>query len=275
MSNYSLILLYRRSTSFSLKLNNLLHSSRTLFLHEILPKMVNSKGIAIAFSIVFLWILSITYLLSSTIVNTYLPLTISAILLQTFLYTGLFITAHDAMHGSIFPKNPRVNHLIGSLAVFLYGFFSYQDLLKKHWRHHHHPATQYDPDYHDSKHANLLAWYLQFMKNYWNWFQLFCSITTFHVLHLFVHVLSLNLYLFWVLPSLLSSVQLFFFGTFLTHKEPIEGYHNSHRATTIAFPIWLSFITCYHFGYHIEHHQFPTVPWWQLPDVHRNECSEA
>ncbi|RZL43682.1 MAG: fatty acid desaturase, partial [Pedobacter sp.] len=24
------------------------------------------------------------------------------------------------------------------------------------------------------------------------------------------------------------------------------------------------FITCYFFGYHLEHHQKPATPWWQL-----------
>jgi fatty acid desaturase len=23
-------------------------------------------------------------------------------------------------------------------------------------------------------------------------------------------------------------------------------------------------LTCYFFGYHLEHHQYPTLPWWRL-----------
>ncbi|WP_208766779.1 fatty acid desaturase [Nostoc flagelliforme] len=24
-------------------------------------------------------------------------------------------------------------------------------------------------------------------------------------------------------------------------------------------------MSCYHFGYHQEHHEYPDVPWWKLP----------
>lgn len=276
MNNFLLISRPRKNVHFNSLLSKTLQFSNAIFLQKVFSKVKDLKGVAIAFLIICLWLLSLTVLLSLNIANTHPLLILPAVLWQTFLYTGLFITAHDAMHGVIYPKNHRVNHSIGALAVFLYGFFSYRDLLKKHWQHHHHPATHHDPDYHDGKHANFLAWYLQFMKNYWHWFQLFCAIVTYHTLHLSLHLSSSNLTAFWIIPSLLSSVQLFFFGTFLTHQEPPEGYDNSHRANTIAFPAWLSFLTCYHFGYHVEHHQFPNLPWWQLPDVHRyrsvNQC---
>ncbi|MDQ1141520.1 fatty acid desaturase [Pedobacter agri] len=35
------------------------------------------------------------------------------------LYTGLFITAHDAMHGTI-SSNKTINNFFGYLAVFIY-----------------------------------------------------------------------------------------------------------------------------------------------------------
>jgi len=33
------------------------------------------------------------------------------------------------MHGAVFPKS-KINNLVGSLAVFLYGLFDYKQLLK-------------------------------------------------------------------------------------------------------------------------------------------------
>jgi beta-carotene/zeaxanthin 4-ketolase len=274
MTHSVLISLSKKNVYFDLPLSEALKFHNTDFLQKVSLKVEDLKGVVIAFSIICLWLLSLTFFLTSNIANAYPLLILPAVLWQTFFYTGLFITAHDAMHGVIYSKNHRVNHFIGALAVFLYGFFSYRDLLKKHWRHHHHPATQNDPDYHNGKHANFLAWYVHFMKNYWHWFQLFCAIVTYHILHSFLHLSSDNLTMFWIIPSLLSSVQLFFFGTYLTHQEPLEGYGNPHRANTIAFPIWLSFLTCYHFGYHVEHHQFPHLPWWRLPDVHRDGSIE-
>ncbi|MGK7928227.1 MAG: fatty acid desaturase, partial [Spirulina sp.] len=77
----------------------------------------------------------------------------------------------------------------------------------------------------------------------------------------------LNLLLFWLLPSAFSSLQLFFFGTFLPHRQPKGGYNNPHRAQSHALPIFWSFIACYHFGYHREHHENLDVPWWKLPEL--------
>ena len=31
-----------------------------------------------------------------------------------------------------------------------------------------------------------------------------------------------------------------------------------------CWPAWASFLSCYHFGRHLEHHAFPGVPWWRL-----------
>lgn len=188
---------------------------------------------------------------------------------QMFLFTGLFITAHDAMHGVACPGNLRLNHAIGTVAVLCYGLFSYKSLLKKHWLHHHFPGSDRDPDFHDGRHRNPIAWYFHFMQGYWNWGSIVGLMVIFNLINYGLHIPSNNLTLFWVVPSLLSSVQLFFFGTFLTHREPRGGYTNRHRAQSTSFPVWWSFITCYHFGYHQEHHEYPHLPWWRLPEIRR------
>lgn len=225
-------------------------------------------SIAIAFIIIGLWAINLIFLLSIDVANTQVFWVVLAVLLQTFLYTGLFITAHDAMHGVVFFKNLKVNHLIGSVAVSLYGLFSYKDLLQKHWLHHRYPASDLDPDFHNSQHKNFLCWYFRFMKSYFSWAQLVGLIFIFKSLNYLLHISESNLTLFWVLPSILSSLQLFYFGTYLTHQEPKGGYNNPHRSHTTSFPVFFSFITCYHFGYHKEHHEYPRVPWWQLPEVY-------
>jgi beta-carotene ketolase (CrtW type) len=69
-------------------------------------------------------------LLSLDISNTHILILLPAIFWQTFLYTGLFITAHDAMHGVIFPQSYKINNFIGSLALFIYGLLSYKKLVK-------------------------------------------------------------------------------------------------------------------------------------------------
>lgn len=227
------------------------------------------RGILIAFAIIGIWASSLFFLLSLNISEVHILWLLPAVIWQTFLYTGLFITAHDAMHGVVFSQNPKINHLIGSLAVSLYALFPYKELLKKHWAHHRNPASGTDPDFHNGKHKNFLAWYFHFMKGYWSWKGILGLMVIFNIASYVIHIPKENLTLFWAIPSILSSVQLFYFGSFLPHQEPEGGYTNAHRAQTNPLPTFWSFITCYHFGYHEEHHEYPHVPWWNLPAVHK------
>jgi len=227
------------------------------------------KGLFFAGIILVLWMVSFLLLLSTDISQLNYGLITLAFIWQTILYTGLFITAHDAMHGVVCPGNPRVNHAIGTFAVTAYALFSYQDLLKKHWLHHKFPGTEHDPDFHDGECANFFLWYFQFMKHYWSWSRMLMLVLLVQGVHYFFHIPTSNLDLFWVFPSIASSIQLFYFGTFLTHREPEGGHTNPHRTRSTNFPIIWSFITCYHFGYHQEHHEYPHIPWWQLPQVYR------
>ncbi|BAZ02429.1 fatty acid desaturase [Tolypothrix tenuis PCC 7101] len=226
------------------------------------------EGLLVAILIIIVWAISQIFLFWIDFSQCNVWILLAFIIWQTFLYTGLFITAHDAIHGVVLPSHPRINRFIGSLCLTIYGFLPYQKLSQKHWLHHHHPASELDPDFHDGKHDNFFAWYFHFMKNYLSWRQIISITIIYRVfLHLF-HIPAANLNYCWALPALLSSLQLFYFGTFLPHKQPIEGYIPPHNTQTIDRPIWLSFITCYHFGYHKEHHEYPHIPWWQLPEIY-------
>lgn len=194
---------------------------------------------------------------------------------QTFLYTGVFITAHDAMHGTVTPSSRRVNDGFGTLAVLVYALFSYKKLHEKHWEHHDHPASELDPDYHDGEHAGFWAWYLNFLKNYMGWWQIIGMAVVFNALHHVAGVSLVNLNLFWVAPAVLSTLQLFYFGTYRPHRDPPGGHTERHRATSHDLPVIWSFLTCYHFGYHWEHHEKPGTPWWRLPQVRRARLSRA
>jgi beta-carotene/zeaxanthin 4-ketolase len=195
----------------------------------------------------------------------HLPLlgTICLIAWQTWVYTGLFITAHDAMHGSIHTA-PNLNQAIGKLCLWLYAGFEYHQLRVKHHRHHRYPASDRDPDFHDGRTPHFWGWYGQFVHEHLNWRQLINLVLLSGIYVEICQFSVTNLLLFWIVPAWLSSLQLFYFGTFLPHREPIDGYLEPHRADTITRSRWWSLISCYHFGYHREHHESPQIPWWQL-----------
>jgi beta-carotene ketolase (CrtW type) len=61
--------------------------------------------------------------------------------LMTWLYTALFIVAHDAMHALVAPRHRRLNHAVGALAAALYAQFKYEPLRAAHAEHHRAPAS--------------------------------------------------------------------------------------------------------------------------------------
>jgi beta-carotene ketolase (CrtW type) len=222
---------------------------------EISRSSVDPKGVLIALAIITLWISCVVFLLNYQISWTD-PLVYLGVLIQMHLYTGLFITSHDAMHGLVSP-NKKLNKTIGWITAILFSYNFYNKLFPKHHEHHRFVATDQDPDYHDSD--NFFLWYFSFVKQYVTVWQILLMAITFNVLKLFLP--TENLIVFWMLPAVLSTFQLFYFGTYLPHRGESS---NKHHSTSQAKNHFWAFITCYFFGYHFEHHDSPGTPWWRL-----------
>ncbi len=219
-----------------------------------MQKRPSNIGLLVALLVIGSWVTSIILLMRWQ-VNFANPLLYVFILVQMHLYTGLFITAHDAMHGTV-SSNKTLNNLAGYLSTLLYASFWYPKLYTKHHQHHNHVHTTDDPDYHE---GNFTQWYIRFIRNYLSIWQIVVMAILFNILKIWIP--QPNLLLFWVAPSLLSTVQLFYFGTYLPHK----GEHNNkHQARSQSRNHLLAFLSCYFFGYHYEHHDSPGTPWWKL-----------
>ena len=243
------------------------------------------KGLTAAATIMICWTLLLHRGLTMTIAvpePTFSGATAAAALLaqmlaMTFFYTGIFITAHDAMHGVVCPHYRKLNDVIGSVCVRCFALFDYKLLLGAHWEHHRHSGTPNDPDFHalEKDGDDFCSWYTHFMLEYASRTQLAGMGILYQGIAFIVGIPHANLMLCWVMPSLLSSLQLFYFGTYLPHQEPTgengaAEYPDKHRARSNDMPEWLSLVSCYHFGYHHEHHEYPFVPWWGLPTVRRS-----
>lgn len=182
-----------------------------------------------------------------------------------WLNVGLFIVAHDAMHGSLAPGRPALNLWAGRLALALYAGFSFDRLRPKHFEHHLSPGTEADPDFSARHPESFWPWYGQFFRQYFGWRELAVLTALVAIYTLLLGAPYPNLLLFWALPAILSSLQLFLFGTFLPHRATPEPFGDRHRARSNDYGALASLLTCFHFGYHHEHHRSPATPWWRLP----------
>ncbi len=219
-------------------------------------------GIIISLLIIVLWIGNLylsLFFSSETLVSGW---TFIFIPLQTWLSVGLFIVAHDAMHGSI-SRMARLNEILGSFCTFLYAGLWFPRLIKKHKLHHESPGTELDPDY--SSDQRFFIWWWRFMKEYLTIWQLVIMAVIFNIGLLFFSEGQLLLY--WVLPLVLSTFQLFYFGTYQPHKLPHFPMMEPYKARTYPYSKLVAFITCFYFGYHFEHHFSPKTPWWRLPSI--------
>lgn len=226
----------------------------------------NIMGLLIAWVIILTWLGHLVWLLVGAQWPAALPWAIVFVMVQTYLYTGLFITAHDAMHGQVSP-NHTINKTIGRVATFLFAALSYSRLKEKHWLHHRHPGEAADPDYCTTS-QNFFKWWFSFMRNYITWPQIIIMALVFNMLQLWIP--SSKLLLFWVLPAFLSTFQLFYFGTYRPHRLPHDESMMPHHARSQKRSHVWAMLSCYFFGYHFEHHESPVTPWWKLYQV-RNQ----
>lgn len=234
-----------------------------------LPRPKDLRGVWLAVLLLSLW-------LGSFLAVAWVPLTLAdwpwalaVVLLRAFICTGVFITAHDAMHGIVAPGRPWLNDTLGTLATRAFAWFSFRTMRTAHHAHHATPAAHGDPDWHDGTHSHPVRWLFSFMGRYVTVGQVVTIAVAHNVMVRIVGMPEPNLWVFLWLPPGLAALQLFTFGTWLPHREPATGHTNPHRANSSGLPVWLSFLTCYHFGYHHTHHEYPWVPWWQMPAARR------
>lgn len=238
------------------------------------PRTTTSQaaiGLSLAAAIVAAWLATHIYGVFFHPLTTLGILAAPALIaLQCWLNVGLFIVAHDAMHGSLAPFRPAVNRWVGRLCLALYAGFSYDRLIGKHFDHHRHSGTADDPDFHADEPDRFWPWYIAFFRRYFGWREFAALSGIFLVYVAVLRAPPLNMALFWGVPAILSSFQLFYFGTYLPHRHEDEPFSDDHRARSNEFS-WLgSLLTCFHFGYHHEHHDEPYLPWWRLPAAKRS-----
>jgi beta-carotene/zeaxanthin 4-ketolase len=219
-------------------------------------------GLFFAFIIIVLWAGHLVWSLFFFAFSWTDPLSYLHIAVQGYLYTGLFITAHDSMHGGIARKR-KLNDAAGQLALWLFAAFSYKKMFPKHMAHHRYSGTADDPDF-SVKHQSFFLWFFQFFFRYISAGQILVMALLFNIGLYLLRIPLENLIAFWIIPAFLGTFQLFYFGTFRPHRYPHTLEMAPHNTRTQKKNHIWAMVSCYFFGYHTEHHEHPRIPWWQL-----------
>lgn len=235
----------------------------------------SAVGLTLAFFVIASWVtVHILAVLFLDLGNLSVATILLIITIQSWLSVGLFIIAHDCMHGSLVPRFPWLHSIIGQVCLGLYFVFPYGYLKAKHHLHHRHAGTQGDPDFHDENPGSLWKWYFSFIYEYMTLLQVLAIALVVALYHFLFAAGLLELLIFWATPALVASFQLFYFGTYLPHRPGAEAFADHHNSRTNNYSWIVSLLTCFHFGYHHEHHLHPHLPWWRLPEAHRLKLSQ-
>lgn len=207
------------------------------------------------------------------------PWALALAVVQCWLSVGVFIICHDAMHGSLVPRQPKINGVIGTVLLALYAGFAWRQLRDAHFAHHKLAGHAGDPDFDEHHPDNFRQWYGTFFRRYFGWRSLLFVHTVVGVYWLVLDIPMVQIVLLYGLPALGSSLQLFYFGTFRPHRHMPSGdttdfpattsFADRHNTRSENFGTLASLASCFHFGYHLEHHRRPDVPWWALPQARR------
>lgn len=225
------------------------------------------KGILIATLVVALWATHLLYCLLIVEVDFLSFQLYLHVLIQAYLYTGLFITAHDSMHRSI-SQHRALNKAYGQLSLWLFAAFRYEPMFVNHMAHHRWPATEKDPDFSVS-HQGFFSWFIRFFFRYVRVSQIITMAILFNILLSVFKIALSNILVFWVVPAFLSTFQLFYFGTYLPHRYPHTEEMAPHNARTLKENHLLAMLSCWFFSYHWEHHDSPRTPWWRMYTLKR------
>jgi beta-carotene ketolase (CrtW type) len=188
-----------------------------------------------------------------------------------WLSVGVFIVSHDAMHGTLAPGHARINGIAGALLLFLYAGFGWTKMRNAHFDHHKLAGNKGDPDFDEEHPDQFWRWYGTFFRRYFGWQSLVWVSSVVTLYWLVFDVSMTQLVMLYGGPAIASSLQLFYFGTYRPHHHKAgSGFSDRHNARSEGFGPLLSLATCFHFGYHLEHHRRPDVPWWALPAARRS-----
>lgn len=216
------------------------------------------------------WLSTLVFGLTDAVLSWHPILVAGFVVIRTFLYTGMFVVAHDSMHNSLLAGKPEVNRWVGRTMLLLYAGLDFDLCLHNHRLHHQFPESKEDPDFFHSSNPNMFRWYANFIGNYIHFSQMTGLVIGWLFIYGFARMIDKipfgNILILSVIPLILSSLQLFVVGTWFPHRQ-VNSVSSCATPRSLSLAPLFSLAACYHFGYHREHHESPSTPWFELPKL--------
>lgn len=216
---------------------------------------------------------------------------------------SLGILSHDMAHYRFF-KNHKLTNVIGNLFICWPLFFTLEGYRFQHLKHHKFLNTDNDPDY--IRRKKLSDWqfpmsaskiYLILLKDIFglNVFQYFfkvkmenkvedfnlqsksfssfyivCRIAYYILMFLFLFELNLlsTFVLYWLVPVATSLKLIKRLRAVAEHFAIPENGQNERTRTVYVGAVEAFFVAPKNINYHLEHHQYPSVPFYNVEKLH-------
>lgn len=250
-------------------------------------------GIALLFALVLRWPNPIAFIL--------------AFILMGRQQLALAILMHDGAHSRLFPSG-LANDYLGQFFTAAPLFFSQDSYRKFHLKHHLRPLADDDPDisliggYPIAKGSFVRKLardlfgisYFKFIGYFFYkprkkksatvpaapagpskrlplWFQVFSILAFNGIFFLALYRLGHPWYFlfFWVLPMMTVLQVLLRIRGIAEHAGYRADENQMRCSRTVVNPLQAFFFAPHQVNYHMEHHQYPSVPFFNLPKVHR------
>ena len=214
---------------------------------------------------------------------------------------GLAILMHDATHYR-FLKNRKWNDLLTNLFINYPLFTSIEQYRQNHLRHHRHLNTEHDPDWvskFGKKEFTFPKTKSEFLLTIFSYFVLYqgirdaiwflkrfrapenqvkkdksAVIRKIYTLTLLAVLTFAGLWpyylLFWIVPYLSTFFMFQYIRSVAEHYGELSYDHLLSSTRSVKTNALERFLIAPHqVGYHLEHHLYPGVPFYNLPQLHR------
>jgi fatty acid desaturase len=211
---------------------------------------------------------------------------------------AMLVLMHEAAHGLLHP-NARINNVVSNLLLSFPLFISTELYRQHHLQHHRHVNTENDPDLKDTEiPPNGVLFILGLIGDLLGLrsLRLMASVNDFGVIGLFraengasrdivfnrllflgfaavvVFVLTLTeswlaFLLFWIVPMWFVLPPILHLRAVAEHAGRTDAGYEAHARTVTPMPMERALFCPMNINLHLEHHIFPDIPCYRLPEV--------